>query len=88
MTIDGTASQGEELTANTSAVTDADGLGTFSYQWKRTVAGTETAISGATASTYTLVQADVGAKITVTVSRGPTWGRHRAKPDLDAPPRR
>ena len=68
VTIDGTVSQGEELTANTSAVTDADGLGTFSYQWKRTVAGTETAISDATSSTYTLVQADVGATITVTVS--------------------
>ena len=68
VTIDGTATQGEELTANTSAVTDADGLSAFSYQWKRTDDGTTTAISGATASTYTLVQADVGAEITVTVS--------------------
>ena len=49
-------------------MTDADGLGTFSYQWKRTVDGTATDISDATASTYTLVQADVGAKISVTVS--------------------
>ena len=64
VTIDGTATQGETLTANTSTVADADGLGTFSYQWTR---GT-TAISGANSSTYTLVQADVGSTITVTVS--------------------
>ena len=64
VTISGTATQGEGLTAVTSAVADTDGLGTFSYQWKRG----GTAISGATSSTYTLVQADVGLKITVTVS--------------------
>ena len=68
VTITGTTTQGQQLTADTSAITDADGLGTFSYQWKRTVDETTTAISDATASTYTLVQADVGAKITVTVS--------------------
>ena len=68
VTITGTATQGQTLTADISAVTDADGLGTFSYQWKRTNDGTTTAISGATASTYTLVQADVGATIAVTVS--------------------
>ena len=64
VTIDGTATQGETLTANTETVADADGLGTFSYQWQR--GGTD--ISGATSSTYTLVQADVGSTITVTVS--------------------
>ena len=64
VTITGTATQGEELTADTSAITDDDGVGTFSYQWKRD----GTAISDATTSTYTLVQADVGAQITVTVS--------------------
>ena len=64
VTINGTATQNQELTAVTTTIADADGLGTFSYQWKRG----GTAISGATSSTYTLVQADVGLKITVTVS--------------------
>ncbi len=64
VTITGTATQGETLTANTSGIADADGLGTFSYQWKRD--GTN--IPGATGATYVLVQADVGAAITVTVS--------------------
>ena len=68
VTIDGNATQGEELTADTSAITDADGLGTFSYQWMRDIDDSVTAISGATSSTYTLVQADVGAEISVTVS--------------------
>ena len=44
VTIDGTASQGQTLTANTSGVGDLDGLGTFSYQWER--GGTD--ITGAT----------------------------------------
>ncbi len=64
VTISGTASQGETLTADTSGIADADGLGTFSYQWQRD----GTAIPGATAATYVLEQADVGAAITVTVS--------------------
>ena len=64
VTIDGTASQGQTLTANTSGVGDLDGLGTFSYQWERD----DTNISGATAETYVLVQADVGDTLTVTVS--------------------
>ena len=55
--------QGESLSV-TNSLADSDGLGTISYQWKR--AGT--AISGATGSTYTLVQADVGSAITVTAS--------------------
>ncbi len=64
VTIDGTASQGQTLTANTSGVGDLDGLGTFSYQWERG----GTAITGATDATYVPVQADVGSTLTVTVS--------------------
>ena len=64
VTITGTASEGEVLTANTSALADADGLGTLIYQWKAD--GTD--ITGATASTYTLTQ-DEGAKtVSVAVS--------------------
>lgn len=63
-TISGTPTQNQTLTAVTSGIMDADGLGTFSYQWRR--GGSP--ISTATASTYVLVQADVGQSITVTVS--------------------
>ncbi|MCY3566701.1 MAG: Ig-like domain-containing protein, partial [Gammaproteobacteria bacterium] len=62
--IAGIPSEGDTLTAATDAIADADGLGTFGYQWKRD----GTAIAGATSSTYTLAQADVGSAITVTVS--------------------
>ncbi len=64
VTITGTATQGQTLTADTSDIADADGLGTFTYQWKRDGSG----IPGATGTTYVLAQADVGAAITVTVS--------------------
>ncbi len=66
VTITGTATQGQTLTADTSTIVDPDGPSnlTFSYQWKR--GGTD--ISGATTSTYVLTQADVGAVITVVVS--------------------
>ncbi len=64
VTISGTPTQGQTLTAVTSTIADPDGLGTFSYQWKR--GGTD--ITGATGSTYVLTQDDVGAAITVTVS--------------------
>ena len=63
VTITGTARQGETLTADTSELNDADGLGAFSYQWK---AG-GVAITGATSSTLTLTQDQVGKAITVDV---------------------
>ena len=63
VTITGTATQGQILTA-TNTLADADGLGTVSYQWS---AG-GVAISGATAATYALTQAEVGKAITVAAS--------------------
>ena len=62
--ISGTAAEDQTLTAEPSAISDEDGLGAFSYQWSRD--GIE--VSGATSSTYTLTQADVGSAITVTVT--------------------
>ncbi|PWJ19345.1 calcium-binding protein [Jannaschia seohaensis] len=59
----GTARQGETLTAVTTGIADEDGLGAFSYQWLRN--GVE--IADATAETYLLEQADVGAAITLRV---------------------
>ena len=62
--ISGTARQGEDLVADASGLNDADGLGDLSYQWLRDGA----AITGATSSSYTLAQADVGAAVSVMVS--------------------
>ena len=64
-TITGTAQVGRTLTANTSGIADADGLGTFAYQWVR---GADTNIAGATGSTYQPVAADVGDTLKVRVS--------------------
>ena len=62
--IQGFLEDGEELTADTVGIADADGLGAFSYQW---LAG-GTAISGATSSTYELTSAEVGDAISLTVT--------------------
>ena len=62
-TISGIITEGNTLTANTSGISDVDGLGAFSYQWLRN----GIAISGATASAYTLGNADVGTLISVQV---------------------
>ena len=69
-TITGTAQVGQTLTAGITAIMDAEGLTTpgYTYQWIRTAAGVDTNISGATASTYTLVAADLGTTVKVRVS--------------------
>ena len=66
-TISGTAQVGETLTADTSGIADEDGLdnATFSYQW---LSSRDTAISGATGSTHTLVSTDLGKIIKVKVT--------------------
>ena len=65
-TIGGTPQVGEELTASTSGISDANGLdnASFGYQWIR--AGAD--IGGATGSTYTPVAADEGKELKVRVS--------------------
>ena len=57
VTISGTATQGETLTAS-NTLADADGLGTITYTWS----------NSATGSSITLGQGDVGNTITVTAS--------------------
>ncbi|WP_406645897.1 choice-of-anchor Q domain-containing protein [Aliisedimentitalea scapharcae] len=59
--ISGTAEQGGTLTADPSGVSDADGINaaTLSGQWLRD----GVAVAGATATTYALTQADVGAQM-------------------------
>ena len=69
LTITGTPQVGQTLTAVTTAIMDADGLNnvSYTYQWIQVDGGTETNISGAMTSTYTLVPADQGKTIKVTV---------------------
>ena len=72
-TISGDAFRGGTLTADTSAIGDADGLSnvSYTYQWIRVDAdGTsnQTPITGATGSTYTLTSEDEGNRVRVRVS--------------------
>ena len=67
-TISGTAQVGKTLTASTSDISDADGLGgaVYSYQW---IAGsTDTEIPGATNDSYTPADTDAGKTIKVIVT--------------------
>ena len=68
--ISGTARMGETLTADTSGISDADGLtnAVFSHQWIRSYGGDDTEIAGATGSTYTLTIDDGASAIKVAVS--------------------
>ena len=70
--ITGTALVGETLTANTTSISDSDGMtsAVFAYQWVRhdLTSATDTDIEGATTSTYTLVDADAGKALKVRVS--------------------
>ena len=57
---------GQTLTADTSGISDDDGLGnvTYNYQWL----ADDTEIDGATSSTYTLQASDNGKAIKVRVT--------------------
>ena len=70
-TISGTLQVGQTLTADTSAITDTDGLTgvSYAYQWIQVATdNTETDISGAMASTYILLAGDLGKTIKVKVT--------------------
>ena len=68
--ISGTAQVDETLEAETSDISDADGLNnvTFGYQWIRSDGPTDTDIQNATGSTYTLGVEDEGETVKVMVS--------------------
>jgi uncharacterized delta-60 repeat protein len=68
--VTGTPTENQTLGVDVSAIADADGLGTFGYQWQRN--GTN--IGGATGATYVLGDADVGASIRVVVSYTDAYG--------------
>ena len=69
-TISGTAQVGETLTADVSGIADSNGLdsASFSYQWVRNDGTGDADIQGATASTHTPSDEDVGKTIKVRVS--------------------
>ena len=73
-TVSGTAAKGEKLTTTNGTWTGFPALFTFTYAWLRcdNLGANCSAIGGATASSYTLVQADVGGtvKARVTASNG------------------
>ena len=69
-TISGTAQVGETLTADTSGIADSDGLTnvSYSYQWISNDGSSDSDITEATRSSYTLVVADKDKTIKVRVS--------------------
>ena len=70
--ITGTPLVGETLTANTTGISDSDGMtsAVFAHQWVRhdLTSATDTDIEGATDSTYTVVDADAGEALKVRVN--------------------
>ncbi len=69
-TITGALKTGFKLTADTSGISDANGLTSpgWTFQWVRVDGGTETDITGATSRSYELTADDVGKKLKVKVS--------------------
>ena len=69
-TITGTARVGATLTASTTGITDVDGLPSsgITWQWVRVATGGAETNIGTDSASYTLVAADRGATILVTVS--------------------
>lgn len=70
-TISGTAAVGQTLTAATGGISDADGLGTFSYQWQVSDDGSTGWIhiaANAGSSTYTVTADEAGKYVRVAVS--------------------
>ena len=69
-TITGTPQVGETLSADTSGISDANGLtnAQYTYQWIRSDGNSDTNIPGATGQTHTLTGDDQGKAIKVSVS--------------------
>ncbi|MCX6462883.1 MAG: hypothetical protein NTW05_04735 [Pseudonocardiales bacterium] len=66
-----TPQEGIAITADTAGITDANGLGAFTFQWRQRAPGSTlapVAIPGATAATFTPAQAHVGRVLSVAVT--------------------
>ncbi|MDX2287194.1 MAG: malectin domain-containing carbohydrate-binding protein, partial [Hyphomicrobiaceae bacterium] len=81
VTITGTATQGETLTA-ANTLADADGLGAIAYQWF----ADDVAIDGATGGTLVLTQAEVDKVITVVASYTDLGGTPESVTSAATPP--
>ena len=83
-TISGTAQVGETLTADTSGMSDTDGLTnvSYGYQWIRNDGTADTDITDATDSSYTLVDADEGKTIKVKVNFADDAANGETRPAL------
>jgi len=68
VTVTGTVTEDQVLTADTSTLSDPAGLGTLHYDWQRNTGSGFVSIGAADQSTYTLGDTDVGATIRVVVS--------------------
>jgi Bacterial cadherin-like domain len=82
VTINGTATEDQILTADTTTLTDADGVGTLHYQWQRGNGASFDNV-GLDQATYALGDADVGATLRVVVSY--TDGQGTAESVTSAP---
>ena len=69
-TIRGVVAVGKTLTANTSGITDDNGLTgvSFTYQWVKRTGGADADITGETSSSYTIKASDAGSSFKVTVA--------------------
>ncbi|URK89213.1 hypothetical protein LP421_30095 (plasmid) [Rhizobium sp. RCAM05350] len=67
VSVSGTATENQVLTANTTTLAEADGVGTLHYQWQRDT-GSGFVNVGTDQSTYTLGDADVGGVVRVVVN--------------------
>ena len=86
--ITGTLEIGEVLSVDTSAISDANGLSNpaFTYQWIHSAGTTDTTITGATGSTYTIAESDDGKAFKVSVSYTDDHGyAHTVTSDASAP---
>ena len=79
-TIYGTAQVGETLTADTSGISDPDGMtnAVFRYQWTRRGSHTDEDIEGAAGSTYEVSEEDEGRTIRVRVGFSDDRGNDEA----------
>jgi Ca2+-binding RTX toxin-like protein len=68
VSITGTLTEDQVLTADSSTLSDPDGLGTLHYDWQRDTGSGFVSIGAADQVTYTLGDADVGAVVRVVVS--------------------
>lgn len=67
ITLVGEAVVGQTLDV-TQNLADTNGLGEFNYQWRRLVGENHVQISGAVASSYVIVEQDIGASLSVVIS--------------------